>query len=179
MEENIQKKISQFLEIERYGNESDAESQLEYAPQIKSPLEKLFYVIWSFIPLHGSINLIPQHPVKNYFIDFKISFIDYFVNSQIEYTTKELFLINSILPLYAIEIDGHDFHEKTKSQVEKDKIRERAIITEGYKVLRFSGSEVFNNASKCVVDCYYAYQQDFNQCIKKIQYSKVNIYALD
>jgi very-short-patch-repair endonuclease len=49
-----------------------------------------------------------------------------------------------------VEIDGHDFHEKTRSQVAKDKARERAIVRAGYTVLRFTGSEVVRNPRKCV-----------------------------
>lgn len=49
-----------------------------------------------------------------------------------------------------IELDGHDFHEKTKSQVPRDKMRERALINSGATVLRFSGSEVFRNPRACV-----------------------------
>ena len=53
-----------------------------------------------------------------------------------------------------IEIDGHDFHEKTKEQVAKDKSRERVIVATGVAVLRFSGSEVFRGARKCAIEVY-------------------------
>lgn len=46
---------------------------------------------------------------------------------------------------YIIECDGHNFHEKTKEQVVYDKQRERFLVSEGYKVLRYSGSEILNN----------------------------------
>jgi hypothetical protein len=48
-----------------------------------------------------------------------------------------------------IEIDGHAFHEKTKEQVTRDKKRERWLIAHGSYVLRFSGSEIYNNPKKC------------------------------
>jgi very-short-patch-repair endonuclease len=59
----------------------------------------------------------------------------------------------------AIEIDGHDFHEKTKAQVSRDKARERAIVRTGYTPLRFSGSEVFGNPRKCVNEVVEAIKQ--------------------
>lgn len=51
-----------------------------------------------------------------------------------------------------VEIDGHDFHEKTKGQASRDKKRDRDIQRAGYFVLRFSGSDVFRNPKKCVTE---------------------------
>lgn len=48
-----------------------------------------------------------------------------------------------------IECDGHEFHEKTKQQVERDKVRERAIVAAGYTLLRFAGSEIHRNSDAC------------------------------
>ena len=50
----------------------------------------------------------------------------------------------------AIELDGHEFHEKNKKQVAHDKQRERKLIAKGFTVLRFSGSEIFNNPRRCI-----------------------------
>jgi very-short-patch-repair endonuclease len=49
----------------------------------------------------------------------------------------------------AVECDGHDFHERTKEQAARDKKRDREILTAGYPVLRFTGSEVFANPTSC------------------------------
>jgi very-short-patch-repair endonuclease len=49
-----------------------------------------------------------------------------------------------------IECDGHDFHEKTKEQAAKDKKRDRELIKCGYKVIHFTGSEIYKNAFNCV-----------------------------
>ena len=49
-----------------------------------------------------------------------------------------------------IEVDGHEFHEKTKQQAYSDKKRDRRMLFEGYQVLRFTGSDVFNNPYECV-----------------------------
>lgn len=43
----------------------------------------------------------------------------------------------------AVELDGHDFHEKTKEQARKDKSRDRDLVAAGWSVLRFTGSEVY------------------------------------
>jgi very-short-patch-repair endonuclease len=52
----------------------------------------------------------------------------------------------------AIELDGHDFHERTKEQARRDKSRDRALQAIGWHVLRFTGSEVYRNATACVYE---------------------------
>ena len=42
-----------------------------------------------------------------------------------------------------IECDGHDYHERTKEQAARDKKRDRFFASKGYKVLRFTGSEIW------------------------------------
>ncbi len=49
-----------------------------------------------------------------------------------------------------IECDGHDFHEKTKEQSKRDKQRDRDCLLAGYNVMRFTGSEIYNNTEKCI-----------------------------
>jgi len=50
----------------------------------------------------------------------------------------------------AIEIDGHEFHEKTKEQAQRDKARDRRLVRcGGHRVLRFTGAEVYANAEAC------------------------------
>lgn len=44
-----------------------------------------------------------------------------------------------------VEVDGHDFHERTKEQARNDRSRDRFMLREGFYVLRYTGSEVFNN----------------------------------
>jgi very-short-patch-repair endonuclease len=56
----------------------------------------------------------------------------------------------------AIELDGHEFHERTQTQAGRDKSRERAIVSAGLPLLRFTGSEVFNNP-RGVIDEVVAY----------------------
>jgi very-short-patch-repair endonuclease len=50
----------------------------------------------------------------------------------------------------AVEIDGHEFHEKTKWQAARDKRRDRDLVCEGVFVMRFTGSEIHQGASDCV-----------------------------
>ena len=71
-----------------------------------------------------------QYPVGIYIIDFY--FWDALTNQK-----------------YAVEIDGHEAH-KTKEQRFNDYRRERFLMKEGYKVIRFMGSEVYTDAGGCI-----------------------------
>jgi hypothetical protein len=51
-----------------------------------------------------------------------------------------------------VEVDGHDYHERTKEQAARDRQRDRDLMLDGYKVIRFTGSEIYNNHSKCAED---------------------------
>jgi len=53
------------------------------------------------------------------------------------------------LPM-VIEVDGRDFHERTREQAEHDRARDRFMTGRGAVVLRFTGSEVWRDAGRCV-----------------------------
>lgn len=57
---------------------------------------------------------------------------------------------DSPLRSVVVELDGHDFHERTKEQAQKDKSRDRDMLKRGFYVLRFTGSEVFKDAAAAV-----------------------------
>lgn len=48
-----------------------------------------------------------------------------------------------------VECDGHDFHERTKEQARRDKRRDRFFQSKGFKVLRFTGSEIWADPENC------------------------------
>lgn len=45
----------------------------------------------------------------------------------------------------AIECDGHNFHERTKQQAERDRSRDRTLQMHFDYVLRFTGSEIYRD----------------------------------
>ena len=51
-----------------------------------------------------------------------------------------------------VEVDGHDFHERTKQQASYDRRRDRELTLEGFRVIRFTGSEVYNHPYECAED---------------------------
>jgi len=64
-----------------------------------------------------------------------------------------------LVPELAIEIDGHDFHERTKEQAARDKHRDRRLAASGRLVFRFTGSEVFADANGCWVELHEAIKE--------------------
>jgi very-short-patch-repair endonuclease len=52
----------------------------------------------------------------------------------------------------AIEIDGHDYHERTKDQATRGKRRARDLQLLGWTVLPYSGSDVWNDLFGCCED---------------------------
>lgn len=81
-----------------------------------------------------------QAQVLNYRADFLITVI----------------LSGKTLGRVVIECDGHHFHERTKEQAAHDRGRDRAMTLAGYKVIRFTGSEIHRDLMKCVNDAHYA-----------------------
>lgn len=48
-----------------------------------------------------------------------------------------------------IECDGHDFHERTKGQARRDRSRDRDAQAAGFKIFRFTGSEIHKDPCVC------------------------------
>lgn len=59
------------------------------------------------------------------------------------------FAILSATAKVAVELDGHDFHERTKEQAIRDKSRDRELQMLGWKAVRFTGAEVWRDPERC------------------------------
>lgn len=77
-------------------------------------------------PAASSIMIEPQFQWGKYRIDFRIA------HSGLE------------MPIF-VECDGHDFHERTKEQAERDRSKDRAIQEAGIPILRFTGREIYRS----------------------------------
>lgn len=75
---------------------------------------------------------------KKYIVDFVIDLTRKCKNSD-EYVYPEFKDLK-----YIIELDGHEYHSN-KKQVNYDYERERDLQELGYKVIRFTGSQMYNN----------------------------------
>lgn len=70
---------------------------------------------------------------------------------------------------FIVECDGHEFHQKTKEQVEKDNTRMRNLQKAGYEVIRFSGTEIWHRPYKCA-------KEVLNIILSKCKYIKEEKY---
>jgi len=82
---------------------------------------------------------------NKYRADFLINLYR-FRSSLTEQDDMDLIKITEMI----IEVDGHEFHEKTPQQASYDRRRDRELMLAGYFVLRFTGSDVYNNPEQCV-----------------------------
>lgn len=132
------------LLIIKHNNFNIVEDIDMYIDYINSPIEKIFltaFLIYS-MEKNKDIFIEPQTEIecnnKKYIVDFEIRY-DEMCNPNFK---KDFNLI--------IECDGYDFHQKTKKQVEYDNNREYDLKLQGYQILRFSGSEIYNEPMKCI-----------------------------
>lgn len=106
----------------------------------ESPMEALFYGGWKILEprlmLPPGVLMKQQQAVGNYRADFLFKVADK----------------DGVLQQLVVEVDGHDYHERTKSQAAHDKSRDRWMTGNGYHVMRFTGSEVYANPFKCAQD---------------------------
>lgn len=84
---------------------------------------------------------------------------------RIDFVARVTF--NARHALIAIECDGHEFHERTKQQAARDRARDRYLVRKGYKVLRFTGSEIYADAGKCVAEIADIIRQTFSELREK------------
>jgi very-short-patch-repair endonuclease len=78
---------------------------------------------------------------------------DVFIQAQVgAYRADFLFddLFKGKRTLLIVELDGHEWHERTKQQAARDKKRDRALVSAGYRIMRFTGSEVYANPGECL-----------------------------
>lgn len=111
-----------------------------------SPIESIMLAEFIFMDCgYGLIKFrtFPRTNIGNWTIEKQKRFGKYTVDFCFSpnYGFKEKIII--------VECDGHDFHEKTKEQVKHDKKRDRWFAAQDIKVLRFSGSEIYNNSQGC------------------------------
>jgi very-short-patch-repair endonuclease len=63
----------------------------------------------------------------------------------------------------AIECDGHDWHERTHEQAQRDRSRDRAIQCAGFIVLRFTGREIWRAPLGCAKQVFDAFDKEWQR----------------
>lgn len=91
---------------------------------------------------YGMMFLAPQVKSGDYRVDFVLGHSRHFDRMQ---------------KCIVIECDGHAFHEKTKDQAARDKSRDRFLSSKFGRVLRFTGSEIYRDPTKCSLEALQIY----------------------
>jgi very-short-patch-repair endonuclease len=112
----------------------------------ESPIERLLAVGMYSVGLGCLDNFYPDIVIGG--IDAQVPIEANDIMYRVDFHISTLFKYE-IIHSFIVECDGHDFHEKTKQQAQRDKQRERNLIAAGYTVIRFTGSEIYNNPYKC------------------------------
>jgi very-short-patch-repair endonuclease len=114
-------------------------NQYLFDKSVVSPIEQIFIMEWEFLHALDPIpfTLEPQYKVP---VGDRVYKVDFLVSRE-----------GSSFKL-GVELDGHEFHEKSAAQLRGDKARERQIIRQGITVLRFSGSEIVRSCRACATE---------------------------
>lgn len=116
----------------------------------RSPIEHMLYVATRILCESESIAFGPDkifHEIKKEWVDgcglflcpqYKIG--KYRVDFLIRRVAGDI--DNRDISEVVVELDGHDFHDKDKIQRAYEKRRDRFLVSSGFRVLHFTGSEV-------------------------------------
>lgn len=136
------------------------------AEKAQSPLEVIFGTWWSAIQLSGDV------PVGKWDLEAQVHVPcdarTYRLDFAVVPTWSHARLCESYgltPPLVGVELDGHEFHEKTKAQVTYRNRRDRDLQAKGWKILHFSGSELVASACDCVHQAYSAADDAFEAAV--------------
>lgn len=137
---------------EKYFNQTHMEREREYIEgliaECESPIEELFVTAFYSYGAKEELEAILDYflggnPILTSSTQMKIG--KYRVDFAIKIRWDD-----GASSIYVVELDGHEFHEKTKEQVRKGNERDRFFISSGITILHFSGSEVYNDPDGCV-----------------------------
>jgi very-short-patch-repair endonuclease len=133
----------------------------------ESPLENFFAISFKLSCLNHNVasvfnkyELLPQMGIdhagdlnfynKKKTDKFRLDFVLLNLNAYCNYIEGKVKSYNKI----GIEIDGFEFHEKTKEQFEREKVRNRFLTKYDWKIFYFAGTEIYNNPFGCVMEIY-------------------------
>ncbi len=163
-ENRLQDLIEQYVEEYRhfllglYPNDvyEDKYEDIDYTILVtESPIERLFYIAFKNVireetsdPLGDvSFDIKPQVEVSSHRVDFVMS----------SFTPTE-----SVGSVLFIELDGHEYHS-TKEQKKADNQRTRVLSSEADAIIRFTGTEVYENPENCVHEAMRVLRKKHNK----------------
>ena len=142
---------------------SDLDGETEHV-HVESPLEATFIVWWTALdwfrrPLKFILR--PQQEItcgdKRYRADFVIDVY--------EAAARQAASIGHPWIPIVVELDGHEFHEKTKEQIIYRNQRDRALQQHGSRVFHISYEEMQRAGLDSVIEIYSAAEDQLTQIV--------------
>jgi very-short-patch-repair endonuclease len=100
-------------------------------PESATPIEQAFWTAHQQLRLPELRGLVAQHQAGRFRIDFALPAL-----------------------MIGIELDGFASHSST-ADIARDRMRERWLQANGWRIIRFGGSEVHHDAGECVRQAAY------------------------
>jgi very-short-patch-repair endonuclease len=101
----------------------------------------------------------PQKQIGDYRVDFLLTLGRIGPDYDRQYTGpdgRQLVGTKNAVKRLVIECDGHEFHEKTKDQVRRDRLRDRTLQSLGLPVFRYPGSDLYRDVFACAAEALTA-----------------------
>lgn len=98
----------------------------------------------------SQVSICQQHVIGQFHVDFLIIGYEYLSDPGVE--RPGVYRAGEVI----VECDGHEFHERTKQQAQRDRSRDRELQRSGYRVFRFTGSELFKDPFACAKESFNA-----------------------
>jgi hypothetical protein len=155
-QEHMQRATDYAVEATRQSMQAAFHSNIR-GLNLDSPLEAAFIAWWCALARERSYE-VEIHVQREVIVGDERFRLDFVVEPQ--WSDRDLFARakqrHLVVPRIGIELDGHDFHERTKEQVKRRDSRDRALLTAGWTVLHFSGSEFHRDPVACIEASYSA-----------------------
>lgn len=120
-----------------------------YIENCHSPIEMIFAMAFDIVNYQYYGNVLTINPQEEIKIDVKKYVADFVFDTDGEF--GQFYSSEHALKL-VIECDGHEYHKISKKQVKYDNERDLDLKMNGYEVLHFSGSQIYQNPWKCAED---------------------------
>lgn len=142
--------VGAIAEASRFVAARQAQYFSEYAHgmgqfrSMESPIEAVFWVWWEAFK-----SLDPRMSNDLYRFDLSPQY-------EVIASSGERFRLDFAIADFkiAVELDGHEFHERTKEQVAYRNTRDRKLQADGWTVLHISGSELWRAPMERVEEVY-------------------------
>jgi hypothetical protein len=121
---------------------------------LESPLEAIFVTWWSALTIADEVpffQLLTQQELNVHGTWIRLDFVIVPIAMELQWAAEAG--IGAWVPI-TVEVDGHGFHERTRTQVCQRDARDRALQRAGWRVFHFSWSELTQNPDTCVHEVY-------------------------